>query len=180
MKWLVFALAILLLLECKSGRDREAVVESIRNMTEMATVEYTVSKVVKHVDKKIYGTRKILFETEAKLKAGIDFKEINIKELTSDSIRLVIPEAKLISINMAPEFVEEKYVSVGLLRQSYEANEKEKILAKGEEDIRKNIKKIGVLKQAQKNAHSVLRSWLRMAGFKSILIEEKQKLKKNT
>ncbi len=59
-------------------------VATLQEIQELATVEYTISKVVKASDNKTWykiGDRKILITCEATVKAGIDMKDITEKSI---------------------------------------------------------------------------------------------------
>ena len=51
-------------------------VRTLKDLAELATVEYSVTKIVSYKDVAWYGDRKILFEAAATVKAGIDMNEL--------------------------------------------------------------------------------------------------------
>ena len=96
---LIFLLLILLV-SCKSRETRMNEVFALKEMSELATVEYTVTKIVKANDDKTWyklGDRKILMSCSARIKAGIDLSVI-----TERSIPAFILAEQLISIFLSP------------------------------------------------------------------------------
>ncbi len=73
----------------------------LKEMEELGTVEYTITKVVKANDNTsrfTVGQRKILITTEAYVKAGIDMKEITEKDISrlGKTISIRLPIAKIL------------------------------------------------------------------------------------
>src|SRR6187200_1056273 len=101
---LIFLLLILLV-SCKSRETRMNEVFALKEMSELATVEYTVTKIVKANDDKTWyklGDRKILMSCSARIKAGIDLSVITEANIHIDGkkIDLILPSAHIISFNM--------------------------------------------------------------------------------
>src|ERR1700712_5151801 len=83
-------------------------ITTLQQMQDLATVEYTVSKVVKANDDQTwykFGDRKILITCEADIKAGIDLKDLTEKNITLNDkkITIILPAPKVLSVNIAPE-----------------------------------------------------------------------------
>src|SRR5688572_20311408 len=107
MKHLVWLLFCLFILCCGKKRDRVQEVLTIRNMNDLATVEYVVTKIIKTNDNKTWykvGDRKILMSCQASIKAGIDFAALTPENISidGDEISLQLPPAKLISLSIRP------------------------------------------------------------------------------
>lgn len=144
---------------------------------ELSTTEYTISKIVKANDCNWYtvGDRKILFNCNAYLEAGIDMKDYDATKTVVDernkSIVLVLPKAKLLSMNMPYEETEIAYENVGALRASFSAQDRNELLKQGEADIRKGLEGYGVLEDAEQNARTFFSAMLSQMGFKQINIK---------
>ena len=101
-------MALFLLSSCGPSKE-EIVQQKIQSLTEMAelgTVEYTVKKIIKCNNDEYwykYGERKILFSSIAYLKAGIDMSGFTADNIVVDnetnSITATLPKAKLLSMN---------------------------------------------------------------------------------
>ena len=79
---LVLGAAILGLLLVNVAVPRKKVLpqlsaRTLKDLAELATVEYSVTKIVSYKDVAWYGDRKILFETAAIVKAGINLNELS-------------------------------------------------------------------------------------------------------
>ena len=81
----ILTLALLMLAGCTSKEEMlQQRVQSMAASAELGTVEYTVKKIVKCNDKQTFsiGDRKILFQSTAYLKAGVD-----LAGFTADDIK---------------------------------------------------------------------------------------------
>lgn len=161
----------------KDKMDTKA--QELTEMAELGTVEYTITKIVKAEDIAWYkiGDRKILFSCKAVLKAGIDLSEfsrqnVEINEETK-SIKVTLPPAKLLSLNMPPEETKLAYQKVSILRDDFSAEERTKLLKQGEEAIIADVPKLGILKESEKNASDFFKAMLSQMGFSTIKIEFK-------
>jgi len=147
----------------------------IKDMAELGTVEYTVSKIVWASDDSSswkFGERKILFSTEARIKAGVDLSQIKSQdvEIIDKGVKLRLPRAKIIYLTMEPDKIQEQFSEIGLFRHKYSNEEKLKILTLGEQSIYDAIPDLGILDVAEKNTEKLLRSWLKQINFNSIEI----------
>lgn len=155
-----------------------AKVTELTAMNELGTVEYKVTKVVKASDDAKwyqFGDRKILFQCTAYLKAGIDLNKfdpdkVKINE-SEKSVVVVLPKAELLSFNMPPDEAKLAYEKVALTRFNFTAQERNLLLRQGEEDIRKDVPRMGILQDAEKNASSFFKSLLSQMGFKSVTVK---------
>lgn len=168
----------LLLSSCQSKEDLlSKKIQKMASCAELGTVEYTVTKIIKASDDAWYkyGDRKILFTCTAFLKAGIDLNNIskdNVKiNSFSKSIDVVLPKAKLLSFNMPPELIEEKFSQVSGLRFSFTPEEKQDLKVQGEKAILEDLDNLGILKEAEKNATEFFNAFLSRSGYETINIK---------
>lgn len=154
------------------------VIHQLQDLSELATVEFVVSKVVKVNDVPDwykYGERKLLISCKARIKAGINMGEIGEDDMviSGKSIELKIPHARVISLNMDPESIREEYSKTGFFRSGFSNEDRYAFLVQAEEQIRESIPEMGVLSKA--NAHAVLffESWLRVMGFEQVDVTTK-------
>ena len=145
-------------------------------LTELGTVEYTISKIIKANDNSFYtiGDRKILFSCKATMKAGIDlsnFSLANVKiEKGNNSVVINLPKAKVLSFNMPPEKVQLEYEKVGLMRSNFTVENRNDLLKQAEEAIIADAENLGILKDAEKNAKLFFEALLTQVGFNNITI----------
>jgi hypothetical protein len=147
-------------------------VQTLKDLSELITVEYRVKKLVSARDIRWYGDRQILIETAAVLKAGIDLSRFDARNIEQhgDAVTITLPRAELMQFNMQPRNMHEIYNQSGLLRSDFSNEEKDVILRQGEADIRARVNDMGVLRRAEANARVLLESWVHRSGFRDIRI----------
>ena len=151
---------------------------TLKDLAELATVEYTVTKIVSYKDVAWYGDRKILFETAATVKAGIDLNELVDRdiELEGDKkVTVTLPQPRILLFNMKPEHMREIFNESGILRSEFSNEEKDGLLSQGEKDIRAKVARMDILERAARNARILVESWLKKMGFATVHVVFKGK-----
>jgi len=173
-KLLLFCVA---LASCSNNKPipDTAQVLAIKEMSDLATAEYVVTKIIKASDDKTWykiGDRKILMSCTAALTAGIDLSKIDDKNIVINgkAIELILPHAKLISLNIKPEDIKTEYEDVTAFRSPFTAAERDALAAQGEANIRNSLYQTGILQTAEVNTTLVLSDFLRNLGFERINI----------
>ena len=172
---LFFLLVCFSSIACNQKKIAEQEILSVRNLSELATAEYVVTKIIKTNDNKDWykiGDRKILMSCQATIKAGIDFSGIESKDIDIEGkkVTLILPRAKMISFNIKPEDIKVEYQEVGLFRQNFTQSEKNFLLTQGERQIKAGAEALGVLKTAETNATVFLTQFLRRLGYEEITV----------
>lgn len=145
-------------------------------LSELGTVEYTISKIIKANDNSFYtiGDRKILFSCKATMKAGIDlsnFSSDNVKiEKGTNSVIINLPKAKVLSFNMPAEKVQLEYEKVGAMRSNFTVENRNDLLKQAEEAIIADAENLGILKDAEQNTKLFFEALLAQVGFDNIII----------
>jgi hypothetical protein len=147
----------------------------LRELNELATVEYTVSKIVKATDDQTwykFGDRKILMSCRAAVRAGIDLNKLQSTdiEVSGKSISLQLPPAELLSVNIRPEDIRTEFEEVGIFRSDFSAAERNQLMARGEEQIRRQSASTDILRSAETQASILLGNFLRTLGFTEVNI----------
>ena len=175
----VFLMFLLLGLVACGGKEPQTPsnvsVVQLRELSEIATVEYVISKIVKAQDNPAwfkYGDRKILMSCQATIKAGIDMDLItqNNIHINASSIVLELPPARVLSLNIHPESIQEEYVKTDFFRSRFTNEERYAFLQQAEEEIRASIPGMGILQAAEANSALFFESWLRLMGFENVQI----------
>lgn len=174
---------LLLALVCSCGKKeppRNNLVLSIKEVGDLATVEYTVTKIIKAQDNKTWykiGDRKILMTCEAIIKAGIDLSQLNENNFSIDGkkITLRLPPPKIISLNIPPENIQVQYEEVSGLRMKFSSSERNALAVQAEHQIRNSIDSLGILPQAKANTALLMQNMLRGMGFEEINIVHDEK-----
>jgi hypothetical protein len=143
----------------------------LKDLAELATVQYSVTKIVSYKDVAWYGDRKILFETAATVKAGIDLNELTDQDIRLEGERAVtvsLPRPRILIFNMKPEHMREIFNESGILRSDFSNQEKDALLSQGERDIRAKVASMDILERAARNARTLVESWLAKSGFHTV------------
>ncbi len=120
MRWLPL-IYLLLFSACARKPAPQDIVLQLRELNELATVEYTVSKIVKASDDQTWykvGDRKILMSCRATVKAGIDLNRLSPSAIRVDGkkVSIDLPAAQILSVIVRPEEIRTEYEEVGLFR----------------------------------------------------------------
>ena len=175
---LLYILFFIVSLSCgKQQAPKKDVVFSIQQLSDLATVEYTVTKIIKAQDNKTWykiGDRKILMTSEAVIKAGIDLGSITKNDIAVDGkkITVTLPPPKFISISLPPEKIKVQYEDVSGFRTSFSSSERDVLAVQAEKQIRNSIDSLGILPQAKANTALLLHNMLSNLGFEEITIRQ--------
>ena len=177
---------LLLLLGCgkKDKTGDQPGILTLREMSDLATVEYTVTKVIKTTDNQTWfklGTRKILMSCEAHIKAGIDLNALdkNSFKITGKNIEVTLPNPKIISLSLPAESIKTEYEEIGAFRDKFTAVERDKLAAQAEQQIRQSIDSLGILTQAKVNTSMFVTNFLKRLGYENISINYNGKRMEN-
>ena len=148
---------------------------SLQEMSDLATVEYTVTKIIKAKDDKTWykiGDRKILMSCEAQIKAGIDMSSIseNNFSINGKDVELQLPPPKIISVSIPAETIKVEYEDISFFRDSYKTSERDQLATQAEAQIRNSIDSLGILQQAKVNTSLFVNNFLARLGYENITI----------
>ena len=157
----------------KKNDEQKGILFSLREMSDLATVEYTVTKIIKANDNKTWfkiGDRRILMSCEAHIKAGIDMSSITEKDVTIEgkNIKLILPQPKVISLSIPAELIKVEFQDVSLFRDPFKTSERDHLAAQAEMQIRNNIDSLGILQQAKINTSLFVNNLLIRLGYENI------------
>ncbi len=180
---------VIWLIICGCGKQPTPIndILSMKEMSDLATVEYTVTKIIKASDNKTWykiGDRNILMHCEADIKAGIDMRLINLNSFSihDKSIIVNLPTPKIISINIPHEKIATEYQEIGFFRTDFTAKERDNLAKQAENQINNSIESTGILEQAKVNTGMFVTNFLKRLGYTNIQIhykDEKQKINSN-
>jgi Protein of unknown function (DUF4230) len=170
-------LLLFIFLSCneKSVPKQKQEILSLKEMSELATAEYSITKVVKANDNQTWfkvGERKILLSCSGSIKAGIDLsvlKEENIL-IEKKNITLNLPPAKVIHLNIPPESIQVEYEQVGFLRDKFSYAEQNELMIQAEKQIRQVADSIGIIQSAESNAKVFIAGFLKRLGYQYVTI----------
>ncbi len=159
----------------KKNDEQKGILFSLREMSDLATVEYTVTKIIKANDNKTWfkiGDRRILMSCEARIKAGIDMSSITEKDVTIEgkNIKLTLPQPKVISLSIPAELIKVEFQDVSLFRDPYKTSERDQLATQAETQIRNSIDSLGILQQAKINTSLFVNNLLLRLGYENTVI----------
>lgn len=165
-------------------RPKTDIVSTLQQLEELATVEYTVTKVVKANDNKTWfkpGDRKILMTTEAAIKAGINMAGLKADDVivSGKKITIYLPEPKILSVSMPPEKIKVAFEKSDLFRYPFSNEERDALLIQAEQQIRESGNETGILTQARINTQVFLSSLLQTLGFDKVELHFGENTKSN-
>ncbi len=168
----------------KSADAKQREILTIREMSDLVTVEYLVTKIIKANDNKTWyktGDRKILMSCRASIKAGIDLSAIKEENIQVDgkSISIQVPAAKVISLNMPPEDIVVEYQEIDIFRSPFKAGERDALAAQAETQIRNSTEAMGILPTADANAKKLITDFLKRVGYTTVNITTQGSINNN-
>jgi hypothetical protein len=174
---IIVALLSFTAFNCKSKKESSKMeqVLGLQKMSDLATAEYVVTKIIKASDNKTWykvGDRKILMSCKASLVAGIDLSKLTENDITIDgeNINITLPHARLLYINIKPEDIKTVYQEISLFRTNFSTQEKDQLAAQAEMQIKRSVDSLGIFVTAETNAALFINNFLQKEGFKNINI----------
>ena len=157
--------------------DPPAVVAQIRELKQLATVRYTVQKVVGLKEQRYpVGAESILLIMQASVEAGIDLAALAPQDVSVENDGTVIvrlPAARVLNV-----IVDEKETKVWDREKTwwtpwvpYSKDFEQRARQTGIEAIRQAALDMQILKQAEANAETAIESLLRLGGAKKVIVQ---------
>ena len=163
------------LASCQQNDTRKQEILGLRDMGELATTSYTISKIVKANDNKTWykiGDRKILISCKATLKAGIDLTQLTDKDVvvSGETVKIYLPEPHLINLNILPQDIKVEHEDISLFRQSFSNADRDALLGQAEAQIKASVTDLGIIKTSEEHTRIFLTKFLQNAGFRDVQI----------
>jgi len=170
---ILISMSLCALVSC--SKSPETKILELANSAELGTVEYTVKKIVKANDSDWFtvGDRKMIFSVTAYLKAGIDLGNLTPDKVLvnkqTNSVKLILPHATLLSFNMPVEEAVVEYQQVGSMRADFTAEDRNNLLTQGEQCIRNDTTIMeGINRDAEENASLFFKTAISSIGFNDV------------
>jgi hypothetical protein len=163
--------------ESEEQVDEGKIVEQMKSLSSLGTVEYSFSKLIKCSDEQIYsiGERKIMMSCKAYVKAGVNFEKISVPNIDfkNKSIEIILPKGEVILMNIPAEDIKIENEKTGFFRGSFSNIEIQNIQVLAEKEISQKLKDFNITDKAEANATIFLDKWIRTFGFKNVKISTK-------
>lgn len=181
-KKIYWSLCVLLLAACRQSppAPRPNPALQLREMGQLATTEYELSKVVRARDEATWykvGERRMLVSCRARIKAGIDLSQIRDIDIKAqgDKISIKLPAPQILTFSIPPENIRVVYSDVGLFRTPFSQAETNAIMQQAEKQIRRQADSLNILQKAQEGAAVFVRNFFEQAGYKEVTVTYRYK-----
>ena len=172
----IVLLALLWRRELRPRFDPNAVLTRVQQLNQLATVKYTIQKIVGLKDDKYpVGSESILLIMEANVQAGIDLSSMHNGDVSvqpDGGVIVRLPEPRILNVS-----IDEKETKVWDRQKTwwtpwipYSLDLEQRARLAGLEAVKKTALEMGILDQAERNAEASIRGLLGLAGVKSVRI----------
>jgi hypothetical protein len=156
--------------------DPSAVLAQVRQLNQLATVRYTVQKVVGiREQKQPLGAESILLIVQARVEAGVDLAAMRPDDVTvrpDRSVVVTLPKAQILNVavdeNETKVWDRQKTWWTPWVPYSLDLEQRARI--EGLEAARQTALDMGILANAQQNAERSIRTLLGVAGTKNVVV----------
>jgi hypothetical protein len=172
---IVIAAAFFLNRRSNTAPEPAAVVAQIQHLNQLATVRYTVQKVVGIREPKYpVGEESILLVVQARVEAGVDLSQLTARqvEVERDRVLVRLPPPQILSVS-----IDERETKVWDRTKTwwtpwvpYSKELEGRARTQGLEEAKKAALEMGILKNAQQNAEASILALLKLAGIREVTI----------
>jgi hypothetical protein len=154
--------------------DTPAVVQQIQRLSELVTVKYGIQKVIGLEEQKIpFGSEKVLLMVQATALGGVDLTQLSTQDVTSTedgavTIQLPAPRVMHVFVNDNETKVWDRSKTWWTPWVSLNPELEQDARRAALEAIQQAALQMGILSNAQQNAESTIREFLRTAGISKV------------
>ena len=156
--------------------DAPSVLAQVRRLNQLATVKYTIQKVIALTEQKQpVGSESILLIVQASVQAGIDLAGLRTEDIMvhrDGTVVVRLPAAKILTVS-----IDEKETKVWDRRKTwwtpwvdYSLDLEQRARLSGMAAASQAAIDMGILTHAQQNAETSIRGLLELAGVKSVQV----------
>lgn len=156
--------------------DQTAVLAQVKRLNQLATVRYTIQRVVAlKEEKQPLGSESILLILQARVEAGVDLSELRADNVTvrkDGGVTVKLPPAKILNMD-----VDEKNTKVWDRQKTwwtpwvpYSLDLEQRARMAGLEAARQAAIEMGILTNAEQNAEKSIRVLLELASAKRVVV----------
>lgn len=160
----------------RPSHDVRAVVMQVQKLNELATVRYTVQKVVGLEQRtQPVGVERILLVLQAQVTAGIDLsalREQDVQTRGEGAVVIKLPPPRVLNVA-----IDEKQTRVWDRDKTwwtpwvpYSKDLEQRARIQGADEARQSAIDMGILRQAERNAEESIRALLGLAGVKQVVV----------
>ena len=151
--------------------------QEIKPLAQLVTLQIVVQKYVEQVDSKWYGDNRVMLLAHGVVTAGIDLKKLEDKDIVVTGTNLVVylPPSQIMDAHLDDKLTRLVENTTGVWRTPNKDMEQEtrKIAV---EDIRREARDIGILNKADEQARLLLANLFRQLGFTNVVFQSRLNL----
>jgi uncharacterized Ntn-hydrolase superfamily protein len=162
--------------ETRPRLDAPAVVTQVQRLNQLATIKYTVQKVVALEEQKYpVGTERILLILQADVTAGVDLAGLQPGHVTVErngNVVIRLPQARILNVAVddTQTRVWDRNKTWWTPWVPYSKDLEQRARIEGLATVRTAALEAGILGQAQRNAEDAIRGLLTLAGVPSVQV----------
>jgi hypothetical protein len=146
-----------------------AVIQQVRTLSELVTVQYVIEKVIILEDVKyiaVLGENRVLMVAHGKVKAGIDLSHLEPSDISisGKSVRIKLPPPQITDAYLDEQQTRVVERTTGLIRM-FDKDLEQTARQQAVDDIRRAARNAGILKDAETRARAQLRALFSQAGL---------------
>jgi hypothetical protein len=155
--------------------DPPAVLMQVRQLQQLATVRYTLQKIVGIREPKLpVGEESILLIMQAAVEAGVDLAALQERDIVTrdGTLFLRLPRGRILNV-----IVDDKETKVWDRQKTwwapwipYSLDLEQRARLSGREAIEKAATDMGIAGQAERNAESSIKALLALAGIRNVVV----------
>jgi hypothetical protein len=157
--------------------DAPAILQQVQQLNELVTVKYNIQKVIGLKEEKVpFGSESVLLMVQATVLGGVDLASLKPEDVSvtaADRVTIKLPPPKIMHV-----FVNDKDTKVWDREKTWwtpwvgfnpELEQKARLAAL--EAVQVAALQMGILSNAQQNAETTIRGFLRTVGIESVSFE---------
>lgn len=146
-----------------------AVIQEIKTLSQLVTVQYVIEKVVVEEDVKWFGENRVLLVAHGIVKAGVDFERLQVEdmEVVGTGVKIKLPPPQIIDAYLDEDKTQVIERSTGVLRL-FDKNMETVARQHAVMDIRRAAREAGILGEAEERARNQISSLLHRVGFEEV------------
>jgi hypothetical protein len=149
-----------------------AVLQQVKTLSQLVTVQYVIEKVVVLEDVKWYGDNRVLLLAHGVVKAGVDLGQLKPEDvkISGKTITVRLPSARITDAYLDDKHTQVIERSTGLLRV-FDKDLEQTARQNAVDDISRAARAGGILKDADDRAQAQLTLLFRQMGFEQVELE---------
>jgi hypothetical protein len=148
------------------GFNTATVLQQVKTLSELVTVQYVMEKVIVLEDVKWFGENRVLLVAHGIVKAGVDLDQLKPEDLrvAGKQISLRLPPAQITDAYLDDKQTRVIERTTGLLR-AFDKDLEQTARQNAVDDIRRAARTSGILKDADDRAKAQVKNLLLQLGF---------------